>query len=313
LWTSGSFYCSNATGQNAPVNGHAFTGICYSSDPPAIPPANLNLVVEARDQSDTMVPGRVYVRQKKAGVWDPVGWTVASNDKLDNTGGILTGPISITTATPFLLLDKAASGTNAYVAGATATKNRWSVIVGDNTAETATDGVGSNFLITRHNNAGTAVDTPININRQTGIVLVNGQAKVSVGGDTMTGPLVLPLAAPTLATHAANKNYVDTAPRVVASQAGSYTLVLADQGKVVMMSSASAITLTVPLNSAAAFPIGTQIDVAQGSTGAVSIAPAGGVTLNSEDSRRKLRSPFATATLLKTALDTWLLTGSLIP
>jgi hypothetical protein len=42
-------------------------------------------------------------------------------------------------------------------------------------------------------------------------------SKVSKVGDTMTGPLVLPAAAPTLATHAANKSYVDTTATAAAS------------------------------------------------------------------------------------------------
>ena len=40
-----------------------------SSDIPATPPANQNVVVHARDQNDITVPGRIYVREKKAGVW----------------------------------------------------------------------------------------------------------------------------------------------------------------------------------------------------------------------------------------------------
>lgn len=70
LYYPGTFY-SASTATNAPINGHAFAGYVYSSDAPAYPPANLNLVVEARDLNDTVVPGRIYVREKKSGSWGP--------------------------------------------------------------------------------------------------------------------------------------------------------------------------------------------------------------------------------------------------
>ena len=73
----GSFY-SAAGATNAPVAGHAFVGIAVSSDVPASPPTNQNVVVRAYDQSSTVVPGRIYVREKKAGVWSV--WS------LDGTG-----------------------------------------------------------------------------------------------------------------------------------------------------------------------------------------------------------------------------------
>lgn len=74
VYAPGSFY-SAIGATNAPVAGHAFVGIVLSSDPPAAPPANQNVVIYARDQTDTtVVPARVYVRQKKAGVWGP--WSI---------------------------------------------------------------------------------------------------------------------------------------------------------------------------------------------------------------------------------------------
>jgi C4-dicarboxylate-specific signal transduction histidine kinase len=48
-----------------------------------------------------------------------------------------------------------------------------------------------------------------------------------------------------------------------ASTAASTTAVLADDGKLVTMSNASANTFTVPPNSSVAFGIGTQINIAQ--------------------------------------------------
>ena len=62
----GSFYsASSATGTPvSPGLSHAFIGICYATD-------NNNMVIEARDESDTALPGRKYVREKKGGTWGP--------------------------------------------------------------------------------------------------------------------------------------------------------------------------------------------------------------------------------------------------
>jgi hypothetical protein len=101
-------------------------------------------------------------------------------------------------------------------------------------------------------------------------------------------------------------------PLVINDQTGTtYTFVLADAGKVVRGSNASAITITIPMDSAVAFAVGTQIAVEQLGAGQISIAPYSGVTLNSRSSMRKLSAQYAGAALVKTATDTWWLEGSL--
>jgi hypothetical protein len=72
-FSPGSFR-SKATGvSGAPIAGHAFAGICYTTDDPPSPasnaPPNTNITIEARDFDDTTVPAKKYVRQKLAGVW----------------------------------------------------------------------------------------------------------------------------------------------------------------------------------------------------------------------------------------------------
>jgi hypothetical protein len=93
--------------------------------------------------------------------------------------------------------------------------------------------------------------------------------------------------------------------------ATTYTLALADVAKVVTLSNASAITLTVPPNSSVAFPVGTQIVLAQLGAGQVTIAPGSGVTLNSFGTALKVAGQYGVATCLKTATDTWLVFGNL--
>lgn len=92
------------------------------------------------------------------------------------------------------------------------------------------------------------------------------------------------------------------------AQAASYTLVLADSGKQVEIGSASAATLTVPTNDTVAFPVGTTILVVQTGAGQVTVAGAAGVTVNATPGL-KLRAQWSTATLIKRATNTWLLSG----
>lgn len=95
------------------------------------------------------------------------------------------------------------------------------------------------------------------------------------------------------------------------AQTDSYTLVLADAGKVVEMGKATAQTLTIPLNSSVAFPVGTKIDVIQTGAGEVTIAATSGVTLNSEGSKKKINTQWQAVTLVKRASDSWVLIGAL--
>jgi len=94
------------------------------------------------------------------------------------------------------------------------------------------------------------------------------------------------------------------------AQAASYTLVLADKGKLVEMSNASANNLTVPLNATVAYPVGTQINVLQTGTGQTTIVATGGVTINATPGL-KLRTQWSSATLIKRGTDTWVAVGDL--
>jgi hypothetical protein len=71
VWFPGSFRAA-MTASGSPVADHAFSGWVYSSDPPAFPPSNQNVIVEARDMTQTVPPGEpglLYTRAKRAGVW----------------------------------------------------------------------------------------------------------------------------------------------------------------------------------------------------------------------------------------------------
>ena len=82
-------------------------------------------------------------------------------------------------------------------------------------------------------------------------------------------------------------------------------LALTDAGKLLNVSSSASVTLTIPLNSTAAFPIGTEIEVFRAGAGAVTIAGASGVTVQSVSSSPVIPSRYARARLKKMAANTW--------
>jgi hypothetical protein len=100
--------------------------------------------------------------------------------------------------------------------------------------------------------------------------------------------------------------------RTINAQTGTtYTLALADANQMVTLSNASGITLTVPANGTIAFPTNTEIDLVQLGAGQVTVAAAGGVTINSYQSKLSIAGQYAGATLKKTGTNTWLLIGNL--
>jgi hypothetical protein len=90
----------------------------------------------------------------------------------------------------------------------------------------------------------------------------------------------------------------------------TYALVIADAGKLISLTNASAITLTIPANTSVAFSIGDQVNLYQGGAGQVTVVGAAGVTLRSQGSKTKMFGQYSLATLLKIATDEWVLLGN---
>lgn len=112
---------------------------------------------------------------------------------------------------------------------------------------------------------------------------------------------------PTGATGATSNNELS----INAQTGTTYSLVLSDSNKLVTMDNAGTITLTVPLNSSQAFPIGSQVIVQQVNLGQVVVTPDGGVTVNSFNSNLRTSGRWAGMTLIKTATDVWTLIGNI--
>ena len=90
----------------------------------------------------------------------------------------------------------------------------------------------------------------------------------------------------------------------------NYTMILSDTAKMIEMNNASANTLTIPLNSSVAFPVGSNIIITQTGAGQTTLTATAGVTLNGTPGL-KLRTQWSSATLIKRATDTWLAIGDL--
>jgi hypothetical protein len=145
----------------------------------------------------------------------------------------------------------------------------------------------------------------------TGITVTNGTGPIpSVAIDTaVTADL-------TTAQTLTNKTL--TSPKInvgINTQTGTtYTTVLADNGKLVTQSNASAITTTIAAFGSVAYPVGSQINFVQLGAGQVTIQGAGGVTLVSTGataSTPKLRAQYSTATAICIASDSWLVVGDI--
>lgn len=128
-------------------------------------------------------------------------------------------------------------------------------------------------------------------------LLANGAMEIGDGTQT---PLALNLSA---ANALAGQN----------SQSGTtYTLALADAGKMVLLNNVAAITLTVPPQSAVPFALNALVLLQQAGAGQVTVAPGAGVTLRSRGTALKTAGQYAVATLWQQATDVWVLWGDVI-
>lgn len=105
--------------------------------------------------------------------------------------------------------------------------------------------------------------------------------------------------------------------KVVASQAcsalawietsGATTLTESNMGQTLICNHASDITITVPTG----LPLNSEVELIRWNTGAVSISPASGVTLNSANGLRNIANRYGAAGLKHIATNIWVLTGDL--
>ena len=127
-----------------------------------------------------------------------------------------------------------------------------------------------------------------------------------IASPTFTGTPQVPDNAATSSNWAVG--YRDAPPN---GQTANYQLVLADRGKSVVMNGSS-LTLTIPANSAVAFPVGTVIIIVNLNATALSIAiTTDTMTLaNSTTTGTRTLARNGMATLVKIAATSWLISGA---
>jgi hypothetical protein len=94
----------------------------------------------------------------------------------------------------------------------------------------------------------------------------------------------------------------------------AYTTVLSDNGKLITLSNASAITATIPPNSSVAYPVGAQLNFTQLGAGQVTFTQGAGVTIVSTGataSAPKTRVQYSSATAIQTSANNWLVAGDI--
>jgi hypothetical protein len=109
---------------------------------------------------------------------------------------------------------------------------------------------------------------------------------------------------------AAEQNVLASAIVAINAQTGTtYTAQASDVGKLITLSNAAAIALTIPPS---VFDVGDQINIMQGTggSGVVTISGAS-VTLNSNGAKLKTNGQYAVATILCIASDTFVVVGNL--
>lgn len=90
----------------------------------------------------------------------------------------------------------------------------------------------------------------------------------------------------------------------------TYTPVLADRGKLVTLTNAAAITVTLPQNSAVAFPISTSIDFVGLGAGKPTFAAGTGATVVGTPSL-VARAQYSAVSAIKISTNGWLIVGDL--
>jgi hypothetical protein len=114
-------------------------------------------------------------------------------------------------------------------------------------------------------------------------------------------------------TSASNGSGGGSAPTVNVLSGTSYTLALTDaNNRIVCTNNDSVVSITIPLESSVAFPIGTGIDIIGYGTSTVSIGAATGVTFRGTPGKL-LRTQYSGCSLIKTASNTWVIVGDTSP
>jgi len=189
-----------------------------------------------------------------------------------------------------------------------------------NSISLATIAVGAGATsITNANITDTRVLVTTNIPETGDISAVVAGTGLSGGGSSGSVTLAINTAVTAdLTTAQTLTNKTLTSPLInlgVNPQTGTtYTTVLADNGKIITQTNASAITTTIPPFSSVAYPVGAQLNFVQYGAGQVTFAQGAGVTIASTGATAtapKLRVQYSSATAICVAQDSWFIAGDI--
>lgn len=107
-----------------------------------------------------------------------------------------------------------------------------------------------------------------------------------------------------------HQNNIHKAVTPINVKTESYAFGVGDAGYLITMDNVAANSVTVPVDTTADLPIGTTVSVCQIGAGVTTIVAEAGAVLMSEVGL-VIKGQYGFATLLKIAVDTWLVTGSL--
>jgi hypothetical protein len=141
-----------------------------------------------------------------------------------------------------------------------------------------------------------------------GTIAIDATVVTLTGTQTLTNKTISSLASASTVLDSSSTAYAVGFRTMPQSLNTSGTLILSDSAKHYYVTS----NITVPLNSSVAFEIGTVISIVSNST-AITITPVSGVTLqlaNSGSAGVRSLASNGIATLLKVAVNTWIVSGA---
>ncbi len=92
----------------------------------------------------------------------------------------------------------------------------------------------------------------------------------------------------------------------------SYSVIVSDAAKVIAIGNTSPITVTLPSNSTAALPIGSQVMFFQANTGQITFQAGSGATMGAQGGKTKIAGQWGMAGAYKYDTNNWIIFGNLV-